>query len=214
MTPEEILRAAVAAVEAAEVPHDLRAPAFDAAVRLVAGEPPELVSAPPSRDLAGQSASRPKRNRADTESSGTSPAAIGTDSTAFLNAFTHESGLDRNLLEELYYVHDGRVQLNVTQRQLGTTKAEQTKRVCLLMAAGYHFGLDTEDVPVADIQAECKRLKCYDRANFASHARKAAGVTMVGPPKTRRLKLRQADLATLEHLVDALTGNGEAEQES
>lgn len=209
METESILRQAVAAVEAAGVPDDLRAEAFRSAIALLSGAGAASASPLTNPGRAPRKAGSPSKTKPVAQ-----PASPAEElSTAdFLSKFEKESGIGRDLLERVFYLKSGIPQINLTQRQLGSSKAEQSKVVCFALTAAYHFGLDVEEPLVSAIQAECRRIKCFDQANFANQARNAQGVTMVGPARGRQFKLRQADVPKLKPLLERLTGMATSEE--
>jgi hypothetical protein len=119
---EEVLRAAVAAVDAAEVPDDLRPAAFGKAVDLLSSKMDEPA---PSVEVTTPA------NALDQTASEGDP--IGSIASTL--------GIDRQLVDDTYYVDDdGGIRLSVGSTKLAAVEQEAQKEIALLLAAGRQGG--------------------------------------------------------------------------
>ncbi|BCW50095.1 hypothetical protein [Arthrobacter sp. StoSoilB13] len=196
----EQIAAAWDAVEKSGVPEHLHEIAFKAALSLqgvaLSSTTTALPAAPPQTNTA---------RGPEPETSGRLPV-VQESSDDFFGRFSRETGIDRDSLEEVFYLHEGLPGLNVPARKLGPSRSVQTRAVTLALTAAYHFGLDESGDRVAAVRKECERLKCYDLANFTRHLASAKGVNFAGPPKAKVLKTKPDAISELKELVASIRG--------
>lgn len=198
----QALKDAVAAVEAAGVPEDLRRDAFRAV--LASYGIPSDVKVPTGDEK--KTRQEPTKQRRDISDKGSDTGGAEVEPNEFFAKFAHESGINRDWLELVYFVKDGKPGIATSQRRLGEHKVDQTKSVALLLTAAYHFGMDLVEVDTQIVRAECQRLKCLDGPNFAKTIKQAEGVSVTGAPRSKVLKFKQVALPKLDDLIKHSAG--------
>ena len=152
-----ILGEAMAAVDAAGLPAQMREIAFSRAVDVImarrTGETTarmEMAPESPSGSLTAMAEGRP----------------AATD--APLSRIATRLRLDRDTVAEVFDEVDGKIDIIVPQRKLASGKSPATKQLATLVAAARQ-GADIEDWTDADeIRRFVEDFKRYDSANFAA----------------------------------------------
>ncbi len=150
-----ILAEAIAAVNAADVPDDLKAAAFAKAVDVIMARRTAATAAP-----MGTASVAPA-----TSPSMVRPAPAVGDLVGTIAARLR---LDREIVGEVFDETDGKIDIIVPPRKLATAKAPAVKQLALLVAVARQ-GADVEEWTDADeIRGFVEDFKRYDQANFAS----------------------------------------------
>jgi hypothetical protein len=171
---EELLEKAWTAVKKAGVPEPLQEVAFKEAIDYLRD-----AGGDGGQSHAKQSRKKPvSRKQSGSSSSGsqTHPAEEPPDEDIFFSQLASESGVDEKVLRDVLQLKDGgSVHVIPPTRELGGSKAEQTRRVIALVAGAYAHGLDKSPVDAEAVRAEAKRKRCFDTANFAATLKKLKG---------------------------------------
>jgi hypothetical protein len=182
----DALRAAVRAVDEADVPGDLRPAAFDIAARaLLAGKPEE-----PAQNLG-----RPLgdgRGRAD-ESSSTA-------------AISRRLRVGDDLVTRVFDVDEDGVHLLPSRNRFDSTKRGAMQEVARLMvAARQALGLE-EWTPVDVVRAACDERGVLDPTNFGKALTgMGEGFRLRGPTRKREIKANNVGYEAAGELVKRLT---------
>lgn len=197
MKVHEALAEAWAQVQEASLPENLHEVAFGHALSLIARtlEPPVSSIVDAVEDV----------------SNGTNPLAPAHSGPllTLIGKFADESGTDVGLLEDvLYFDEDQTPHLQGPARKLGSNKADQTRRIAVVMAGAYAFALDQAEGPTAIIRDEAKRLKCFDQGNFAAHVISSTGLAATGSGRSRKVRLKNGDagLNALKTTINEIRG--------
>jgi hypothetical protein len=152
-----ILAEAIAAVNAADVPPDLKEAAFSKAVDVIMAK--RTAAARVGMDTATTApATAPAAGRR-------APAIAGGD---LLGRIGNRLRLARDVVAEVFDEQDGKIDIIVAQRKLAPGKAPGTKQLATLVAAARQ-GADIEEWTDADeIRRFVEDFKRYDSANFAA----------------------------------------------
>jgi hypothetical protein len=178
---EELLKDAWAAVQKAGVPEPLQGVALKEAIDYLRQA---------TGDHNGQPLPRPQSQRQSSRKRGSSrkgktreePTGELPDEATFFSKLASESGLEEKVLRDVLQLKEGTVHVIPPTRMLGTSKAEQTRRVIALVAGSHAHGLDRSPVDAEAVRVETKRKKCFDTANFAAILKKLKGFS---PGSTR-----------------------------
>jgi hypothetical protein len=189
--PEQLvstLRGAVAAVEAAGVPEDLRPAAFSKAFEHIAGGAP---SAQAGREALG-GADAGDVDRGD---------AVGRIATKL--------GLDAEVVSRVFDVDDEGVHLTVPRSALDDSKRTAMREVArLISAARQAAGLDEEYTPLATIREACDDRGVLNSPNFAAamQALDGDGMRFRGPSASREVKVNAAGYEKAADIVRRIAG--------
>jgi hypothetical protein len=160
MRPDEvkqIIKEAVKAVEEANVPDDLRVTAFEKSIEALIGAP----------DSGSDVAARDE---------GRLPVLAATSNGPSLEAVASRLGLDRGLVEEVYYVDENGLGLALAPSKFQSKKAAGTQQIALLLAAGRQAGGWEDWTPVGHIRTACRDYGRFDAANFATTIKRMGDV--------------------------------------
>lgn len=184
-----VLRDAVAAVEAAGVPEDLRPAAFSKVFEHIVGGAP---SAPPSRGAPG-GAEAGDIDRGD---------AVGRIATKL--------SLDAEVVSRVFDVDDEGVHLTVPRSALDDSKRTAMREVArLISAARQASGLDEEYTPLATIREACDDRGVLNSPNFAAamQALDGDGMRFRGPSGSREVKVNAAGYEKAADIVQRIAGS-------
>lgn len=156
MDENELLARAWSAVEQSEVPEELQAQAFEAALDHLRSE------ADPPSTRADEQTPPP----ADREEDG---SGSGGDNDVVFRTLAEESGVDLDEIKMVLSYADDQFSVGRPARALGTNKAQQTRTIAALVAGARKGGLSEEAVDVESIRRVCKDRGCYDSGNFTTH---------------------------------------------
>lgn len=161
-TPAELqerLRQAATILEQAGLPQDLRSVAFGHLLGSLGVGGSAISDHPASSDLG---AARVK---------GMSPARSRSD---LVGKIAVVLGLDHDAVARVYEEDDGQVRLIVKRAMLlePNKKAASIRQVALLVVVGRQAAGIEEYTSYDVIREECRELKIYDQANFASEVAK------------------------------------------
>lgn len=181
-TVTDILRRAAEAVVAADLPENLRNTAFGKAVDLLTQGPP---AGSQVRSAFGSETSR------------------GTDDP--LQAIGAKLGLERSLIDEVFEVENGNVNLTIARSKLEPKKAAGTKQIALLLAAARQ-GAGIEDwTEGRTIRAVASDYGKFDGPNFASSISELGDYfSFSGSGSGRRLKMRRAGFEEAASVIKKL----------
>jgi len=150
--PTEVLRQALAAVQAAELPTDLREVGFVKAIEMLSAG--ELAStAADVGPTAGRGATATGQRPAAGPQQGTGPVA-------------KELGISDEQVRQLFDEHEGTVQFVGDLDALGPTRPARATALALLMVAATGAGSEAP-VPDAVVRNEVERLGLYDQDNYS-----------------------------------------------
>jgi hypothetical protein len=189
-TVDKILTEAREAVDAAEVPEDLRALAFEKAIDLLAGTVQAVNGAAAA---SGDETSR-------------DGAAAGFDQR--LVKIAQRLGVDVPKLAYVYDLDQDDVTLVVPRSKLHSTKAIATREVALLYAAARQAaGYDETHTRVTDIKSKVEDMGVLDAGNFASHVKKIEGMSVKGSTaQSREFKVTQHGYEEAAEVIARVTG--------
>lgn len=191
----DLLAKAAAVVDAADLPDDLRAPAYTAAVGFLAGG-----RVPDGGADAGQPPGPPAGGPAP--AGGSSPAGV-------LNRIAAGMGIDPTEIRKLYEEMDGVPLLNVKSSALPRTKAAGAHDVALLVMAARQLGGIEEYTEAEVLRDAAKRYAKFDQSNFGKHMTALDNLILTrGSRSTAKRKLTQPGIEAAAELAKAyLAGN-------
>jgi hypothetical protein len=186
----DLLKRAVAALEQASVPGDLRTLAFAKVLDL-------LVSAPSARTGHGNGGETTTRKVAGEEPS---------DSIALIAS---KIGIPAALMDRVLDEHEGELIFSGDVSSLGSSKFEKVHALALLLLAGRRWaGLDTGGTtPDEVLRAEVDRHGLLDVTNYTKHiATLKPFVIIAGSGKNAAYKIKYDGLEKAKQLGRALAG--------
>ncbi|MDI3340091.1 MAG: hypothetical protein QJR03_06120 [Sphaerobacter sp.] len=152
MKPSQILAQALQEVEEAGIQDDLRPVAFAKAVDL----------------LCGALRSNVPQGRPESRSQSETAGPLTANGSAIVR-IAERLKLDMGVVSQVYDCEGDSLRVIVPSGRLGSTVAQATRELALLVAAGRQAGgYDPEWTSVAEIRAVCEEYGKYDSANFAS----------------------------------------------
>lgn len=152
----DILAEAIAAVNAADVPPELKEAAFSKAV--------DVIMARHTAETSGQMETGESNHAAPAPP----PRAAAITAGDLVGLIATRLRMDRETVAEVFDVADGKIDVIVPPRKLAPGKAPATKQLATLVAAARQ-GADIEEWTEADeIRRFVEDFKRYDSANFAS----------------------------------------------
>jgi hypothetical protein len=193
MDVADILAKALAAVEKANVPDDLRQAAFDSAVRLLSNGAPQAASA---------SAPAP---RAETPAPQEPTLAASSDPHA---ALATKAGVTAAAVREVFEVEGDVVHLVVPTKDLPSSKRTGQKRVALLIAgARQAIGLE-ERTSTKTIRAVCEDYSLLDH-HFSEAIDEMSDIFTVRKEnaKSKLLMLKRQGWEEFARVVQELSGH-------
>lgn len=169
MDAEELLRKAWQAVEKSGIPDPHRGLALKEAVDFLRSSnrsASDRAAAPQSgaaKTSSGQG--QPRRDAAGGEAGIADPQ---DQAEQFFSQLSSESGMEEDdLTDILNLTADGKVQVVVPTRRLGSTTADQARTIISLVAGARSKGLGESPVKADAIREELQRKQCYQSNNFA-----------------------------------------------
>jgi hypothetical protein len=151
MEPSEIIRDAVKAVEDADVPDDLRAAAFDWAVKLLTDE------------VTSQSDS--------SGGPGTEVERASAQPAGPLAAAASRLGVPRAIFDDVFHSDGDSIGVGLAASRFDKTRSGGTRQLALLIAAARQAAGLEEWTPTTAIREVCRDYGKFDSANFASTLR-------------------------------------------
>lgn len=201
MDVAEQLAKAWAAVEGAGLPEHLHEVGFKAALTLQSPQYAHVAPAPAATATPLSISPATEAPAAAVMGPITQSVETNADPIALL---AHETGIEQEALEEVFFFVEGLPRLNGPGRKLGGTKTTQTRTVALALTAAYHFVLrDTSDA-VEAVRKECERLRCYDKVNFSTTLSSTKGLNYTGLRNNKMLKTKSDTIAELKAVVAAI----------
>jgi hypothetical protein len=184
-------RSARDAVDAADLPADLRVAAFEKALATLLGDAP--VSGP--ADQAGNGGS----------------AGPGEVAPAAKNVAARLR-VDEQEVTRVLEFDDGAVHILVPRSSLPKAKSEAIQQIALLVAAGRQAaGIDAEGwTHQGHIREATEVLGVEDHSNFATHMKKLNGVRSRGSGKTGELKMNAVGFEAAGDLIRRLATETES----
>jgi len=185
------LRAAVLAVEAAEVPDDLREIAFSRALDATLGHIP---TTPPDATVATHAT--PLRD-ADPSISSDSP----------LRLIAKKMGISATVAETLYYVEEGKLTLVLAPSKFQQSLSHATVEIGRLVIAGRQAAGFEDWTPVSAVREACQDRGKFNRSNFAAYLGKldGSGFIVRGSGQGRMFKANAAGFEQAGELATQLT---------
>lgn len=191
-TVKEILAAALAAVNDANVPNELRPLAFEKAVDLLAGIPAPI---PPSPPVASR-----ESGLGDGDGGG---AATEDERLATI---ARKTGVDVSKLPYVYDLDEDDVTILLKRSALGAGDAAATRELALLYTAARQAASYDAQTSMGLVRAQVENMGVYDPKNFTTHLKNIDGVTIKGSGKARELKVSQHGFEEAGKLITRLTG--------
>jgi hypothetical protein len=178
------LEEALAAVEAAKVPADLRETAFAKSLDHLLG-----VAQPPAPSITTPPAS-------NAPSSGTAPATTteAASSSGTLEAIATRLNVDRDVAAAVLDVDENGVHLHVPTSSLPTEKQRAMQEITYVVVAARQAGaLDDDWTSISLVREVCDDRGVLDAGNFAKALGKidGEGIRFRGARNTREAKLNQ-----------------------
>jgi hypothetical protein len=191
----EILTRAVAAIDNADVPTDLREAAFTAALRLLTEE----------QQPAGLQS---EVSATSSTSTRTPPGGDGAGTGSnVLDKVAARLELDPKNVVKLFAEKDGVPELILKARDLPTTKSDAARDIALLVMAARQLG-DVEEYTEGEVlRVTCKRFGRFDSANFANHIKRLDNFIITdGKGVTAKRKLTQPGIEAAAELAKKYLG--------
>ena len=180
MDVEELMKRAWEAVQKSGVPEPLQAVALKEAVDFlkaeegVGREEEDLPGDDSKPSEPGRTAGRASRGRKPAAASKQADKRLKVpvpDESTFFSRLADESGVDeQDLRDVLRLEEDGTVLISPATKNLGSSKAQQSKSVIALMGGARAFGLGEDPVDADAVRTEAKRKRCFQENNFATGA--------------------------------------------
>ncbi len=186
---DQIFRDALALVDRTELPPELRGVGFQKAVEVLLE--------------SSVSGARPAETKA-------APPIQSSTPIERAGRLSSRLGLDLAVVQEAYDLSEKTVQIVVPRSKLGLDKAQATRTLAILLAAGRQGASYDSDWTSLDlIREECRQFNVLDPSNFAATI---SGLTEFflfrGSPRRRELKLTRTGFEEATRLVRKLTGDG------
>lgn len=182
-----ILKSALEAVEAAEIPSDLREAAFLQAIEML-------------RAGAADQSGKGDHNGGGGDGAPTESPRLKKVAVAL--------GVPYDRIETLFVEHEDSLQVAADPAVLGSSTKERAKGVALLLAVGRQLG-GWDDGATSDsyIRAEVDRLGVYDSTNYAKHVKElTAWFNVNGSGKSATYKLKFAGREHAKNWASSLVG--------
>jgi hypothetical protein len=197
MDTTDLLKQAMAAVKAADIPEELQATALQLAVADLrrAGEQ--------SRKDAGKSARRgatvmtkpprtPSKRQASPRTGATEGPQDGVlarvpDEASFFSAIEKETGVAVADLQDIFHVDDGRLAVKVASKDLGASKKAMAQTVTALLGGAIFAGTSERKLPFSEINGVCDAKHCFDSANAAANIKSTPGFSSIGSRRNQVL---------------------------
>jgi hypothetical protein len=182
------LRQALAAVDDAQIPEELRATAFDKAV--------DLVRAGSGGQGSADSILRQSHVAAEQEDG------------SRLRRIASRLGVHEELLENVYDAGHDELQLVMPRSKLPSQKGPAMRMLALISAAGRQAGgYDPEWTTSDRIREECRQFGVLDSANFSARLAEADDVFVVrGGAKDREFKVTRHGFEEAGKVIARLIG--------
>lgn len=191
----DIFKRAWDAVDAADLPPDMRPIAYREAIRLLAPAQERTVSPPRDRQ-------RQKGENGDRDGD------INVSEDEIYDRVVKQTGVDRTDLEQIVHLDDDALKVSLPGLKLGANNAERARAVAQILTISRGFGLEESETPLELIRAECDRLRVYDQGNFSSHMKALTGFVVIGTGQNRRVRAKGPGIAAFPALVESLLGVG------
>jgi hypothetical protein len=187
---EKILTEAREAVDAAQIPDDLRALAFEKAVDLLAGN------------------IQASNGSATATGGGTAGSSTATGVDQRLAKIAQRLGVEVAKLAYVYDLDQDDVTLVVPRSKLDSTKAIATREVALLYAAARQAGgYDETHTNVTSIKSKVDDMGVLDAGNFASQVKTIDGMSVKGATaQSREFKVTQHGYEEAAKVIARVTG--------
>lgn len=191
---QAILEQAMAAVDAAAVPDELRAVAFSKAVDVIIAH---RRAGPPARIEVGSAG--PAANA--------SPGHRLPATSDMIGSIAQRLRLDREIVVQVFDETDGKIDIVVPPRKLATGKAPATKQLALLVAAARQAAQIDEWTDADEIRRVAEEFKKYDQSNFAATLKQMDGEFQIKRSgRSIKVRLSRPGWDQAAELVTKLTG--------
>ena len=166
----ERIRRAASAVEQSNVDDEYRVPAFECVLQVLLDGSSSGHQAEPNDGAATVDGHTPKDG---------------------LLELARQLNVTEDRLEAFYRLGDGEVQLVAPARALPSAKAEATRLIAILVAAGRHSVLGEREVDIKHVRDACDYFGVYDSANFMRALQGAAPmISLVGRKGSSQRSIR------------------------
>lgn len=193
-TLRAILEQAMAAVDAAVIPDELRAVAFSKAVDVIIAH--RRAGSPAGMQVGSAS---PSANASPRHRMPATPDTIG--------AVAERLRLDREIVVQVFDETDGKIDIIVPPRKLATGKAPATKQLALLVAAARQAAEIDEWTDADEIRRIAEEFKKYDQSNFAATLKQMDDVFHIKQSgRSIKVRLSRPGWDRAAELVTKLTG--------
>ncbi len=191
----DLLAGAVAAVEGADVPRDLREAAFTGALRLLAGEQQPAEPRPEaSAPLSTAIQTSPGSDDAERDSAALDMVAAGLE-------------LEPSKVVKLFAEKDDAPELILKARNLPSAKSDAAQDIALLVMAARQLGGVEEYTEAKVLRAVCRRYGKFDSANFATHMKSLDNLVIAdGKGASTKRKLTQPGIEQAAELAEKYLG--------
>lgn len=178
------------ALDEAEVPTDLREPAFVKGMDALEG-----------------AVASPKQTGDQTSKAVT---AATSDLEDAVERIAVKMGIDSELAHEVFHDDEGRLGIGIAPSRLAKSHASATKQLALLLAAGRQAGgYDDGYTPVAEIREMCRDFSRLDSGNFSSTITEMdEEFTFKGKGPGRQVHVTKPGWGKARDLVISLTNGG------
>lgn len=193
---ETVLKQALADVEAAEVPADLKEFAFAEAVKHYAAR-------------MGSTEALPARAQSNGETGGVGSPLRRPPGSDIFDKVAAETGVSREDLEQVFYMDGDVPAINQPARKLGVNKADRHRAIALLLIGMRHYGLDETEVALDVVRDACVRMSTYDSANFSNYMGGVSGITLTGPRGKKVLRPRPDAKAKFKEKIASILGTSD-----
>lgn len=120
-------------------------------------------------------------------------------------------GLDRDTLELVYDIREGEPHLVIAAKRFSTQKAQATKELAQLIAAGRQAAGIEEWTTAGTIRPVVQDYGRLDVGNFASYLKQMDAVAVSrGNGRTREFKITRPGIENTADLIKTLTGSGDS----
>lgn len=149
MKPEEAIRAAANAVDAADAPAEFRKEAFTEVLHFLL-----------RNESSGSDDSAPSFEKS---------VEVTPSSGNQLEHLAARLNIPIDLAQQAFYLDGETVEITIQSGKIAASKKTGAKEICLLLAAGRQaIGLDQEWTPSALLRDACNRFGRFDQSNFGS----------------------------------------------
>ncbi|ADG79802.1 putative protein OS=Tsukamurella paurometabola (strain ATCC 8368 / DSM / CCUG 35730 /CIP 100753 / JCM 10117 / KCTC 9821 / NBRC 16120 / NCIMB 702349/ NCTC 13040) OX=521096 GN=Tpau_3215 PE=4 SV=1 [Tsukamurella paurometabola] len=199
---EELIARAWGAVRDAGVPEPLQELAFKQAIDFLTRSAPGAAPAP----------STPTSPASVTADDTGKPAASGppagqkSNDASLFDKFSEEASISVDDLQEVYYFDESGPHLMGPRSKFGSTTKDQAQAVALAITTARNYALDETETTDEVLRAECQRLKCDPKGNWAKVMGGLSTLVYTGPPRGKVARVKPSSHQSLQALVTKIRG--------